>query len=188
MKKNLCAAFLFDGFADHELSLVMAALKQSGDYKLETFSTRGQAVTASSGLRVLPDASLALVSPDDFDLLLLPGGEQWEKGDILEIFPLLEATLGRRLIIAVGSAILALADLGWLDSLPHTGKDPGYFQRLCPDYAGQTFFRKEPWVNAGIVLTIDGEALSQPTAGILGVFDTLQEIYLNDHELFDPAC
>jgi hypothetical protein len=88
----------------------------------------------------------------------------------------------------VGSAILALADLGWLDSLPHTGKDPGYFQRLCPDYAGQTFFRKEPWVNAGIVLTIDGEALSQPTAGILGVFDTLQEIYLNDHELFDPAC
>lgn len=183
MKKRTCAAFLFDGFADCELSLVMAVLRRSGDHVLETFSTRGRTVTAKSGLQVLPHATLSYMSPEDFDVLLLPGGEQWERGDNLEIFPLIKASLDRRLVVAVGSAILALADLGVLDSIPHTGSHPGYFSRYCPDYKGGAFFRREPCVSAGNVVTIAGDALVDQV-----LFDTLQEIYHNDHELFDPAC
>jgi putative intracellular protease/amidase len=196
--KRTCAAFLFDGFADCELSLVMAAFNRTGEHSLETFTTRGRTVTARSGLRVIPHTSLSNMRPEDFDLLLLPGGgpsagdsidgDLWEKGDNLEIFPLIKATFGRKLIVTVGSAILSLADLGLLDSLPHASSDPGYIQRYCPEYAGEASSVSQPCVNAGPVITIDGAALLDPSTGILSLFDTLQEIYLNDHELHDPAC
>jgi putative intracellular protease/amidase len=188
MKKRTCAAFLFDGFSDAELALTLSALDPAGDYSLETFSTRGRTVTARSGLRVMPHTSLANMRPEDFSLLLLPGGSQWEKGDNLEIFPLIKATLGRQLLVAVGSAILALADLGVLDTLPHTGGEPGYIAGYCPEYQGESLWRKDGYVHAGSVLTIDSHALMSPSFSMLGLFNTLQEIYLNDHELHDPAC
>jgi putative intracellular protease/amidase len=188
MKMKTCAAFVFDGFADCELALVMAALRRHADYGLETFSTRGRTVTARSGLQVLPQATLSYMSPEDFDLLLLPGGDQWEKGDNLEIFPLLRASLRRRAVVAVGSAVLALADIGELDAIPHAGGDPAYFSRFCPDYQGAAFARRESCVVAGNIITIDRSALMDSTGDMFAVFDTLQEIYYNDHELLDPAC
>jgi hypothetical protein len=188
MNKSTCAAFLFDGFCDGELALVMAALNSSGDHSLETFSTRGRTVTARSGLRVMPHTSLGNMRTEDFQLLLLPGGSQWERGDNLEIFPLIRATLGHQLLIAVGSAILALADLGVLDTAAHTAGEPGYIQRYCPDYQGEPFQCREALVHAGGIITIDSNALTGSTKDILSLFDTLQEIYFNDHELHDPAC
>lgn len=188
MRNRTCAAFLFDGFADHELSLVMASINRTGAFTLESFSTRGRPVTSGSGLRVMPHTSLSCVSPEDFDLLLLPGGDQWEKGDNLEIFPLIKATVGHRLVVAIGSATLSLADLGFLDHIPHTGNHPDYFRRYCPEYEGDPLFSPEPCVNAGAIVTINSAALIEPAGGMLGLFDTLQEIYANHHELFDPAC
>ena len=185
MKIGTCAAFLFDGFADHELSLVMNALNRTGAFTLETFTTRGRTVTSASGLRVMPHTSLSYVTPEDFDLLLLPGGDQWEKGDNLEIFPLIQATAGHRLVVAVGSAILSLADLGLLDHIAHTGSHPSYFSRYCAEYAGAPFFSRQPCVNADGIITINSAALADPACGI---FDTLQKITADNHELFDPAC
>jgi len=195
MKNRTCAAFLFDGFADQELALVMAGLNRTGTMLLETFSTRGRTVTSGSGLRVMPHAALSSMDPEDFDLLLLPGGagggrcgDQWERGDNLEVFPLIQASFGRRLVVAVGSAILSLADLGLLDTIPHTGPGTGYFSRYCPEYRGFASFCEQPFVNAGPVITIDSAALVERAHSMLGLFDTLQEIYANNHELFDPAC
>ena len=192
MKNRTCAAFLFDGFADQELALVMAGLKRTGPTLLETFSPRGRTVTSGSGLRVMPHASLASMDPEDFDLLVLPGGDQcgdqWERGDNLEIFPLLQAVFGRRLIVAIGSAVLSLADLGLLDTIPHTGPRTDYFRRYCPEYSGFSSFCEEPCVNAGPVITINSAALVAQAHPMLELFDTLQEIYANNHELFDPAC
>jgi len=202
--KKTCAAFVFDGFADCELALVMGALNQRGNFILETFSPRGRVVTARSGLSVMPHANLSSMRPEDFDLLLLPGGDQWEKGDNFEVFSLIKATFDRRPIVAVGSAILSLADLGRLDAMPHTGPAIDYFRSFCPEYAGDAFFRREAWVEAGGIVRIDSEALthggtnmladagagvlSDPAGGILHLFDTLQEIYQIDHELHDPTC
>jgi putative intracellular protease/amidase len=171
MRNGACAAFLFDGFADHQLALAMADLNRSGDFTLETFSTKGRPVTAASGLRVLPHASLATMSPADFDILLLPGGDKWEKGDNLEIFSLIMAVVGRQPLIALGSAVLALADLGMLDDLPHTGPYPGYFKRFCPDYAGESFFIPEAVVSARGVITVREETTEGCVGGILGLFD-----------------
>jgi putative intracellular protease/amidase len=187
MKSKTCAAFIFDGFSDHELSMTMASLHHTGSFILETFSTKGRTATSRGGLRALPHASLSYMSPDDFDLLLLPGGEQWEKGDNLEIFPLITATVGRRPIIAISEATLALADLGLLNDIPHTGIHPDYFERFCPEYKGTPWFRCQPCINAGTIVTVNGSTLMSSGQDMLGLFDTLQKIYAPHHELLDPA-
>ncbi|HWB94366.1 MAG TPA: DJ-1/PfpI family protein [Puia sp.] len=183
--KKTCAAFIFEGFIDHQVALVLACLGRSGDYALETFSAKGSTATAASGLRVMPHASLSLMSPEDFDVLMLPGGIQWEKGDNLDVFPLITAVAGRKPLIAVGEAVLALADLGLLDDIPHTGNDPAYIQQLCPDYKGHAFYRHEPLVAAGPIITVGGTALDPHGDGILGLFNTLQGKYAPTHEFFD---
>jgi hypothetical protein len=53
---------------------------------------------------------------------------------------------------------------------------------------GDAYFTPQPWVSAGNIVTVDSSSLADPATGMLGLFDTLQEIYLNDHELLDPAC
>lgn len=185
MKKRTCAAFIFEGFIEHQLSLALACLNRTGLHVLETFSNRGRPVTSAGGLRVMPHASLGLMSPEDFDVLLLPGGIQWEKGDNLEVFPLIMAVAGRKPLIAIGEAVLALADLGLLNDIPHTGNYPAYFKEFCPDYTGAAFFRHQPFVAAGSIVTINGAALTPPGHGMLGLFDTLQGKYAPKHEFFD---
>jgi transcriptional regulator GlxA family with amidase domain len=187
MKNKRYAAFVFDRFADHQLSMILACLGQGTGYELETFSTTGRTVLSTGGMRVTPHTNLANMAPEDFDLLLLPGGSQWERGDNLEIFPLIMAAAGRRPLIAIGEAILALADLGLLDNIPHTGDSPGYLERFCPEYKGARFFRLQPIVHSGSILTVSATAFAAAGHGILGLFDTLQKISANNHELFDPA-
>jgi transcriptional regulator GlxA family with amidase domain len=188
MKNRRYAAFIFDRFADHQLSMLLASLGRGSAFELETFSTTGRTVVSASGMRITPHTNLASMAPEDFDLLLLPGGSQWERGDNLEIFPLIMAAAGLRPLIAVGEAILALADLGLLDNIPHTGDSPGYLERFCPEYKGARFFRPQSFVNAETILTVSGDAFAAASHGILGLFDTLQQISANHHELFDPAC
>ena len=132
MKSKTCAAFIFDGFSDHDLSLAVEGLRRTGSFILETFSTKGRTAISRTGLRTLPHTSLTYMSPDDFDLLLLPGGDQWEKGDNLEIFPLITATVGRRPIIAISEATLALADLGFAERYPAYRHPSGSFRKVLP--------------------------------------------------------
>jgi putative intracellular protease/amidase len=183
MRKKTCAAFIFEGFVDHQLSLVLACLNRTESVALETFSVRGRPVVTTSGLKVLPHASLDLMRPEDFDILLLPGGARWEKGDNLEIFPLLRAVAGKQPLVAIGEAILGLADLGLLDDIPHTGIHPDRIQYYCPDYTGAAFFRRQPYAAAGSIVTVDPQSLTGH--GMLGLFDTLQKIYANTHAFFD---
>lgn len=117
MSTRTCAAFLFDGFSDQELAMTVAGLNRRGNVVLETFSNKGRATTSRTGLRTIPHTSLSYMTPDDFDILILPGGDQWEKCDNFEVFPLITATAGRRPIIAISEATLALADLGLLNDI-----------------------------------------------------------------------
>src|SRR5260221_1744088 len=136
MKKRICAVFVFDGFADHEIALTTAWLNSNSDFSIETFSTKGQAVTSMSGLRVTPHTGLQNTDPEYFDLLLLPGGEKWGKGDNLEVFPLITATARKKTNAAIFGGTLALRDLGLLNDIPHTSNFPGYIERYCTDYTG----------------------------------------------------
>jgi putative intracellular protease/amidase len=170
MKKRRCGVFIFDGFADHEISLSTAWLSMSGAWTIETFSSRGLPVGSMSGLKVIPHASLEEIEPGDHDLLLLPGGDKWEKGDNLEVFPLLRETVGKWPLAAICAGTLALADLGFLDDIPHTSNFPGYLGQFCPDYRGSGSYRHQPCVNAGGIITASGVAIVEMAHEILHHF------------------
>jgi transcriptional regulator GlxA family with amidase domain len=187
MRNGTCSAFLFDGAMDHQIARVMAGLNRGGDFVLETFSTRKQAVTTVTGLRVMPHTHLAALDPEDIEILLLPGGDRWEKGDNLEIFPFIMAVARRRPVIAVGSAVLGLADIGLLDNIPHTGESPAYIKRYCPEYGGAAFFIDEPCVCAGSIITVSDEGPVELSHGMFGTLAKLHEILHHEHGLLDPA-
>jgi len=191
-KKRTCAVFIFDGFADQDVSLTMAWLGgQNSDFGIETFSANGHPVTSASGLRVMPHTGLKMIDPEDFDLLLLPGGDMWKEGDNLEIFPLIRSTLGKRPIAAISAAVLALADLGLLDDVPHTCNFPGFLKHYCPEYAGEDLYQCVPCVNTGNIITANGVALIEFAYEILKTFDVFddqkaqewKELYLSSGEV-----
>ena len=191
-KKKTCAVFIFDGFADQEIALTTSWLGGNGsDFAIETFSTNGQLVTSMSGLRVMPHTSLKMMDPEDFDLLLLPGGDRWKEGENLEIFPLINATVGKRPIAAICGATLALGDLGLLDDIAHTSNFPGFLKHYCPDYTGEQLYQNIPCVNTGNIITANGVAVIEFAFEILrtfGVFDDQKaqewkELYLSSGEV-----
>ena len=174
MKKRTCAVFIFDGFADQEVALTLAWLNGQRGFEIETFSYKGRSVTSMSGLRVTPHTALEDMDPADFDLLLLPGGEAWERGDNLEIFPLIQATFGRSPVAAICGATLALADLGFLNRVPHTSNFPGYVKHYCPEYEGEAFYQAVPCVNTGELITASGVAIIDFACEVLktcGIYD-----------------
>ncbi|MBN9379390.1 MAG: DJ-1/PfpI family protein [Chitinophagaceae bacterium] len=191
-KKKTCAVFIFDGFADQEIALTMAWLGgNSSEFAVETFSTYGQPVTSMSGMKVMPHTSLKIMELGDFDLLLLPGGDKWKEGDNLEIFPLIQATAGKKPIAAISSATLALADLGLLDEVSHTSNFPGFLKHYCPDYSGMHLYQAIPCVNTGDLITANGVAVIEFAYELLrtfGVFDDQKaqewkELYLSSGDV-----
>src|SRR5688572_33018366 len=72
---------VFDGFADWEPSYALAELRRSGKYEVVTVGFSGDEVTSMGGLRVRPDRALADLRAEDVRLLIIPGGDLWERED-----------------------------------------------------------------------------------------------------------
>jgi putative intracellular protease/amidase len=175
-KKKTCAVFIFDGFADQEIALMMAWLgADNSEFAIETFSTEGQPVTSMSGMKVMPHTSLKMLAPDNFNLLLLPGGDKWLEGDNREIFPLIQSTIGKKPIAAICGATVALAALGMLDNVLHTSNFPGLLKHYCPDYAGERLYQTIPCVNTGDLITANGAAVIDFAYEILRTFGVFTE-------------
>jgi putative intracellular protease/amidase len=90
------------------------------------------------GIRVVPDQALAAAEPARVRLLILPGGDLWERED----YPRapLEALLHRLEregvpIAAICGATLAVARAGLLEDRAHTSNELAYLQRI-PSYRG----------------------------------------------------
>ena len=77
--------FVFDTMSDWEYCYLVAGTnnpqfqKTPGRFKVKTVALLDQPVTTVGGLRVLPDLTLAKLKPTSSGMLILPGGEAWDK-------------------------------------------------------------------------------------------------------------
>src|SRR5918999_345677 len=115
---------VFDGFADWEPAYALAELRRSGNYEVVSVGFTPNEVTSMGGLRVRPDLALADVHADDVRLLVLPGGEMWEREDAypraeFESF-IAELLAAHRPVAAICGATVAMARTGALDNRRHT--------------------------------------------------------------------
>jgi Putative intracellular protease/amidase len=131
---------VFEGFADWEPAYALAEVRRSGGLEVVTVGFTPVPVRSMGGIRVVPDQALAAAEPARVRLLILPGGDLWERED----YPRapLEALLHRLEregvpIAAICGATLAVARAGLLEDRAHTSNELAYLQRI-PSYRGSS--------------------------------------------------
>lgn len=174
--------YAFEGMADWEYGYLVAELKSGryfrpgqGRVEVRLASQDMKPCSTMGGLRVLPDLVLEDLRPEDWGLLILPGGDSWlepRHGPILDLARrFLEAG---KPVAAICGATLALGAAGILDDRAHTSNDLGYLKATCPSYKGEGLYRQEPAVVDRKLVTASGLApleFAQLTLGLLGVMD-----------------
>lgn len=151
---------VFDGFADWEPSYALAELRRSGGHEVVTVGFTGDDVTSMGGLRVRPDRALVDVRAADVTLLILPGGDMWEREDAYPRAQL-EKLIGDLLamskpVAAICGATVAMARAGLLDDRRHTSNMPSYLAEQVPSYRGASLYEPSLAVYDRGVITASG--------------------------------
>lgn len=125
---------VFDGFADWEPAFALTGLRRWGGRTVVTAGYDLRPVVSMGGLRIVPDQALADLSPEETELLILPGGDVWEAGYPADV---LDPVLGRMRearvpIAAICGATIAAARAGLFRGRRHTSNGRAYLQQHAP--------------------------------------------------------
>lgn len=167
--------YVCDTMADWEIGYLTAELN-TGRYfkkglspcKIVTVGIDVVPVTTMGGLKILPDISVAECDLKSADALILPGGDTWLEAIHEPIIKKVEQGIKENMIVAaICGATMGLAKHGFLDSRPHTSNDLGYLKMVCPDYKGEAYYKNEPAVTDGNLITATGVAPLEFTLEVL---------------------
>jgi len=166
---------LADDLADWEYGHVAAQVniqafqRQPGRYEIRTVGLTADPVRTLGGVRMLPDIAIGDVSLDDAAMLVLPGGEGWERGDLAAF-----GKLARRFreaglpVAAICGATVALAAEGLLDDVAHTSN----FLEGLGSYGGAALYRDERVVRDQGVITAGGASALEWAREVLAELET----------------
>jgi putative intracellular protease/amidase len=149
---------IFDGFADWEPAHALAELRRTGGLDVVAVGFTERPVTSMGGLRVLPYITVDDVNPAAVRILILPGGEMWERAaPSAALVGLLRQLEGSGIpIAAICAATLAAAHAGLLDSRRHTSNGREYLADAVPGYTGAELYLNELAVRDRGVVTASG--------------------------------
>lgn len=159
---------VFDGFADWEPAHALCELRRSGKFEVKSVGFSSQRVTSMGGLKIAPDLTIDELNPQDSALLLLPGGDMWEK----EIQPRVESLLRRFHdqqvpIGAICGATLALAHAGLTSGRSHTSNALSYLKAMVPGYHDERLYVDELAVSDRGIISASGLGSVEFTREIL---------------------
>jgi putative intracellular protease/amidase len=159
MENRTAYVFIFDGFADWEPASALAELRRTFGFSVQTVGVTRNVVTSMGGMKVLPDLSISAAQLDLTNVLILPGGEAWMRGEIEELTSFVRAfpDAGKP-VAAICAATLSLARAGLLDDHRHTSNGEGFISKYVPEYRGQRLYQKVRAVTDGNVITANGLA------------------------------
>ena len=158
MKKKIYV-FLFDGFSDWEISYLTPEINKSEQFDLVYFSKNGDLITSMGGLLIKPTNSLDDLKIEDANMLILPGGAAWEKGENKEIEKITRDLFGTgKPIAAICAATTYLGQLGLLNGLKHTSNDLNYLKGIAPKYSGDDNYQNSLAVTDRNIITANGIA------------------------------
>jgi putative intracellular protease/amidase len=161
MEQQKVYLFVFNTLADWETGYVVAGInnpdmqKQPGRYQIQTVGLTAEPVTTIGGLRIIPDMTLDEWEPGA--MLILPGGEAWDRGENWQILESAKALVAADIpVAAICGATAGLARAGILDDIPHTSNAPDYLQ--ATKYRGAALYQHQPVVTYGNVITANSTA------------------------------
>jgi putative intracellular protease/amidase len=153
--------FVFDSLADWEPGFAVAGInspegqKVPGRYQVRTVAAGQDTVTTAGGVRIQPDLALDRLTPSQSAMLILPGGESWDRGGNVEAVETAKAFLAAGVpVAAICGATAGLARGGILDSRKHTSNAPEYL--AATGYRGAQLYQMADVVNDQNVITASG--------------------------------
>ncbi|PEB52131.1 glutamine amidotransferase [Bacillus pseudomycoides] len=172
MKKILL--FIYPTFAEFEITVTTALLK--GDYKIETVGLTKDMITAETGLQVQPHLELTEVRVEDYEAIIIPGGDVIHIKDSEQLFSIVRQFYKKEKLVAAicaGPFVLAAADL--LKDVPYT---------VTMDYRKLDCFPIENFIYKNVVsykniITAQGHAFVEFGLAIGEYFDVINEHRVN---------
>jgi len=190
--------YVFDTMADWEIAYLTAELNSGRYYKkglsplkIVTVGRNKTPVTTMGGLKILPDIELDTCNFENAAALILPGGDTWAETMHDPILSRVEPCLKDGILVAaICGATFGLAQKGLLDSRWHTSNDLGYLKMICPNYAGEQYYKQEVAVTDGNLITASGIAPLEFSAHLLKALDVFStetiDAWINLYKSHDP--
>lgn len=181
--KNTVYLYVLDTMADWEVGYITAELqsgryckKGSDPFKIVTVGIEKAPVTTMGGLKILPDIKFEECCLENASALILPGGETWLEKVHEPIINMAEKCINEHIVVAaICGATIGLARKGLLDSRRHTSNDLEFIKMMCPDYKGEKYYRNEPAVTDGKLITASGTAPLEFTVQALQALNAFSE-------------
>ncbi len=188
--------FVFDTLADWEPSYALTGINTSivtaepGPYRVQNVGLTNESVVTMGGLTILPDMTLDTLDPAHSALLILPGSDRWEQGELAAIYPHVRVFRAAGVpVAAICGATVGLAQAGVLDAVRHTGNAPDHLQ--ATGYRGGACYEHAPAVTDSGVITAAGTAALEFAVHIFRCLNLYSEDILDAwYQLFktgDPA-
>lgn len=171
--------YVIDTMADWEVGYLTAELN-SGRYfkkgisplKVVTVGIEKKPVTTMGGLKILPDIQWEECSFENTAALILPGGDTWMDKIHEPIINMAEKCINDNIVVAaICGATIGLAGNGLLDAIGHTSNDLGFIKMVCPNYKGERYYKNEPAVADGKLITASGAASLEFSVQVLKALD-----------------
>lgn len=150
--------FVLDTMADWEPGFAIAGInnpdgqKQPGRWRVRTVGSTGDPITTIGGLRIHPDLSLDQLDPGDSTMLILPGGDTWDRGGNARAVEKAGAFLAAGVpVAAICGATAGLARGGILDTRKHTSNAAEYL--AATGYKGGHLYQQADVVSDQDVIT-----------------------------------
>lgn len=178
MKKKIYV-YLFDGYSDWEIAYLTPEINKSDNHQLIYLAADGHSVTSMGGLHVKPTSLPEEIDARAVDLLILPGGEAWERKEMAAIGKLVRELDNREQpMAAICAATTFLGKAGMLDTIKHTSNDLNYLQAIAPAYRGQRHYQHTLAVTDKNIITANGIAPIEFAREVFKMIDLYDEANL----------
>ncbi len=148
--------------------------------KLVTISNSKAPIITMGGLRVIPNIEFDECNIEETAALILPGGNTWTESIHQPIIKMAAQCLeGDAVVGAICGATIGLAQNGLLNQRWHTSNDLEYLKMTCPNYTGESYYKKELAVTDRNLITATGIAPLEFTLHILKALDVFSDQTLN---------
>jgi putative intracellular protease/amidase len=171
MSQQTVHLFVFDTLADWEPGFAIAGINNptwpasAGRYRVKTVGMNRAPVVTMGGVTIQPDLALDELEPGQSAMLILPGGDRWDLGELSEVFPHVRRFLAAGVpVAAICGATAGLARGGFLDTAAHTSNAREYLQ--ATGYRGAAHYCDEPAVVDGNLITAGAVASLEFAAAI----------------------
>ncbi|GCE45932.1 putative intracellular protease/amidase [Thermosporothrix hazakensis] len=149
--------FVYPTLADWEYGYAVAGLNtfSGGRYQVKTVGMSREPVVSLGGVTIVPDMTLAELTPEESSMLILPGGEGWETGMYGDALEMAQRFLAAGVpVAAICGATAGLASVGLLNERKHTSNAPEFVK--IGAYRGEALYQAERAVADGKLITAGG--------------------------------